>query len=232
MSAPPRARNLGKTVGNAIKLFRLWHSKEAQTVEDLEYPLEDIDVYRYGYLDCITYFSDKWEDDGDCYDYVHECDSKPSVFMQEGGPVACFYVNDGRSVHGPFSLEEMLDNNRESDELCAELEEMEPGDELQVGGGADAEFMIVCTPGEQGDPEELLATRVASSATAAFPILAGVKELILVDDHGDKRCVRFRTLPKLLLCHDKKGLLIISGELGPIYIRGGKMHVTERGIHR
>lgn len=228
----PHARNLGKTVGNAIKLFRTWHAKEAQTVEELEYPLEDIEVFRAGYLDCITYFSDKWEDDGDCYDYVHECDSKPSVFTSEGADVPVFYVNDGRSVHGPFTLEEMVENNRDSDDLCGELEDMESGDDLRVGGGADAEFIISCYPGEPGDPEELLATRVARSATHAMPILAGVKELIVVDDRGDKRCIRFKTLPKLLLCHDKKGLLVLSGELGPIYIRGGKMHVTERGIHR
>lgn len=216
-----------KTVGAAAKLFKLWHQKLPTDVEDIDYPLEDISVFRAGYLDCITYFSDKWEDDGDCYDYVHECDSRPSVFMEEGGAGLCYFVMRGDSSHGPFTLDEMLENNAEQEQVCAALEAMQPGDDLSIG-----DYRIFCYPGLPGDPSELLATNVAHNATHAMPILAGVKELIVVEDSGQQRCIRFRTLPKLLLCHDKKGLLVLSGELGPIYIRGGKMHVTDRGIHR
>lgn len=213
-----------RTVGTAAKLFKTWHAKEAQTIEELEYPLEDIPVFRAGYLDCITYFSDKWEDDGDCYDYVHECDSKPSVFMADVTPFY-FVTQGGSKMHGPFTLDQMMDNNIEHEEVCVAIERMSLGEELDVGN-----YRVHC--GLPGDPTELLATKVARDATHAMPILAGVKELIMFEDDGHQRIIRFKTLPKLLLCHDKKGLLCLSGELGPIYIRGGKMHVTERGIHR
>lgn len=217
-----------RTVSSAAKLFELWHSKEPDAVEELDYPLEDIPVFRAGYLDCITYFSDKWEADGDCYDYVHDCDSKPSVFMEEGGNVPCFFVTQGGSdAHGPFTLDQMLENNVEQYEVCQAIEGMQLGESLEID-----RYTVHCYPGIPGDPSELMATKVASDATHAMPILAGVKELIVIEDTGHQRCIRFKTLPKLLLCHDKKGLLCLSGELGPIYIRGGKMHVTERGIHR
>jgi hypothetical protein len=165
-------KNLGLAVGRAADLYRLWHQKEAEEdIEVLDLPLEAIEVFHAGRADSILYVSDKWEDDGNVYDYSHEFDSGPSVYMEDG-------------------------------------------------------------EGDQGDVEELLQTAVSARAKAPFPVLAGVKELILVDDDGNKRVLRFKVTPMLLMTLDKRGLLILSKELGPIYIRGGKMHVTERGIHR
>lgn len=166
-------RNLGVAdeLDEACRAFRLWHQKEPSEVFDTDYPLEEYDVFLAGTADEILYVSDKWEDDGRMYDYIHDFDSAPSVFTTEGY-------------------------------------------------------------GDEEDPAELLRVpKVAKDAEASLPILAAVKRITIVRDDGSKHQIRFREPPMLCCSLDKKCLVILTEDVGPIYIRGGRMHVTARGIH-
>lgn len=161
-------KRLQKTLDSAARVYRMWHKKHAEEVIEAEYPLDEVDVFYAGIGDSILYSSDKWEEDGDFWDYIHEFDSGPSVFLAEG-------------------------------------------DDAPV------------------DPRNLM--RNDLDGELALPVLAFVKELIFVRDDGSKRSLRFRSPPIMSCSEDKKALVILTDNIGPIYVRGGKMHITERGIH-
>ncbi len=86
--------------------------------------------------------------------------------------------------------------------------------------------------GEEGNPADLMdVDEVSRNAEASLPILAAVKSLLVRREDGSKRDIRFRSPPMLLSTLDKKGLVILTEDVGPIYVRGGRMIVTARGIH-
>lgn len=148
--------------GKAERTYVMWHQKNPTKVHKVDVPLPKL-VACVGAADCITYVSDKWEEDGDVHDYVHEFDSSPSVYMVD---------DDG-----------------------------------------DVELVV---EGEH-----------------ALPILGVVRELIFLPTGAEKKHVlRFRTLPIMCCTTDKKTVVIFAEKTGPIFIHGGKMHITERGIHR
>ena len=68
--------------------YRTWHQKEPDKVYEaaVAFPTRMVQV---GEAETIEYHSDKWEEDGNIYPYVHDFDSKPAVYMDpdlvEGG---------------------------------------------------------------------------------------------------------------------------------------------------
>lgn len=82
-------------------------------------------------------------------------------------------------------------------------------------------------PGRVHDTAKLLKTESVHD-TMEFPILAEVQELS-VDVPGEGvRTLQFRKPPLMLCTKDKRGVVVLHKR--PIVIRGGRMHVTERGI--
>ncbi len=143
--------------------YVMWHQKEPQESFRVDVNFPKI-VRVLGVADCITYASDKWEDDGDFHDYVHEFDSGPLIYSKEG----------------------------QGDEFAIDVE---------------------------GDRE--------------LPLLAYVKELIMLPvGGGAKKYLRFRSPPALCCTSDRKMLIIFTKKYGSLIVDGGKMHITERGIHR
>lgn len=71
----------------AASTYRMWHQKHPDRVDATDYHFPDR-ICPVGFADAIVYESDKWEADGDFYDYHHEFDSDPEVFME--GDVAPF----------------------------------------------------------------------------------------------------------------------------------------------
>jgi len=61
-----------------------------------------------------------------------------------------------------------------------------------------------------------------------FPILAEVCELSMDVDGEGIRTLSFKKPPLMLCTRDKKAIVILHRK--PIIVRGGRMHVTERGI--
>ncbi len=62
-----------------------------------------------------------------------------------------------------------------------------------------------------------------------LPILAGVLEITINDGVRDQK-TKFESHKPLMCCSDDRKTLIIFAKSGPIFIRGGSMVVTERGI--
>lgn len=155
--------------------WRMWHQKEPREHHEVFYNFPT-HVFRVGTAETITYRSDKWEDDGKFFDYVHEFDSHPEVFM--------------------------LEDKRQN---------------------PHAKSVSV---------QKLLGTRDLKGELA-LPILAHTKELIISPDDAEvDHCIRFSDGPLLCCTTDHLTLVIFSDKKGPIFIRGGKMKVTERGIVR
>ena len=69
--------------GRAAKVYTLWHQKPVREVikSAFDWPAQ---VYRVGDARHVLYSSDKWEKDGEEYDYSHDFDSHPDVYMVEG----------------------------------------------------------------------------------------------------------------------------------------------------
>jgi hypothetical protein len=164
--------------------FRLWHQKDPRELFEIDYDFPE-HVYCVGRADAILYASDKWERDGDFFDYIHDFSSLPYVYACDGA----FNL----PAHGRKSVKQLL---RATD--------------------LDGEF--------------------------ALPILAGVRQLVVcpLDEEGPrnargnpsarKQYLDFEDPPLLCCSPDLKTLVIFSEERGPIFIRGGQMVVTERGI--
>ncbi len=74
-------------VQRAAATYRMWHQKHPDAVDEQDYHFPER-ISPIGFADAIIYKSDKWEDDGDFYEYHHEFDSHPEVFME--GDVAPF----------------------------------------------------------------------------------------------------------------------------------------------
>ncbi len=74
----------------------------------------------------------------------------------------------------------------------------------------------------------LVCAKTKSSAPE-MALLGTVDELTYKDNTGEIVSISGIRGAKLLGCPDNKGLLILS-KRGPIFIRGGKMRVTARGI--
>lgn len=161
--------------------FRLWHQKNPRQIFEIDYDFPEY-VDCIGRADAILYASDKWERDGDFFDYIHDFSSLPFVYACEG-------AFDLPPYGRPKSVKQLL---RATD--------------------LDEEF--------------------------ALPILAGVRQLVVcpVNEEGprsnpaQKQYIDFRDPPMLCCSPDLKTLVIFSEERGPIFVRGGQMVVTERGI--
>ncbi len=155
-------------LSKAEQVWTMWHQKdEPRQLVEAEWDFPDF-VFHAGQADTIVYSSDKWEDDGDFHDYVHDFDSRPSVYA---------YAGDGneRSVARLLGVRDL-------------------------------------------------------SGDMPLTVLAIVKEFIYTPLGHPRQCVRFADPPLLCTTNDKKTLVILSEERGAIFVRGGTMHVTERGI--
>lgn len=169
-------RNPGSSsLSKAEASWRMWHQKEPRELHEVSYQFPS-HVFCVGTAETIVYASDKWEKDGKFFDYVHEFDSRPEVFMVDGqrrNPAA-----------PPSSVKKLL-------------------------GTRDLEGEL------------------------ALPILGHVKEIIISPpDDAPDHCIRFRDNPIMCCTADHKTVIVFSETKGPIFIRGGKMVVTERGIVR
>lgn len=163
------------TLSKAEASWRMWHQKEPRDLHEVVYNFPER-VFCVGTAETIIYESDKWEKDGRFFDYVHEFDSKPEVYMTEG-----------------------------------------------VRQNPDVPSASV---------KRLLGTRDLEGELA-LPILGHVKEIIISPSSDDPdHCIRFRDNPIMCCTADHKTVVIFSEKKGPIFIRGGRMVVTERGIVR
>lgn len=172
---------MSRHLSKAEDHFRLWHQKEPRQIFEVDYDFPDY-VHCVGRAEDILYASDKWEEDGNFFDYIHDFDSLPFVYACEG--------SFDLPVKGqPKSVKKLLQ-----------------------APSLDGEFSL--------------------------PILAQVRELVIcpVAAKGprtnpmNRRMLAFDQLPLLCCSPDLKTLIIFSEERGPIFIRGGEMVVTERGI--
>lgn len=163
------------TLPKAEASWRMWHQKEPRELFETSYDFPE-HVFCVGTAETVIYASDKWEKDGKFFDYVHEFDSRPEVFMADGQR-----RNPGAA---PTSVKRLL-------------------------GTRDLEGEL------------------------ALPILAKVKTLIISPpDDAPDHYINFRDEPVMCCTADHKTVVIFSESKGPIFIRGGKMVVTERGIVR
>lgn len=78
--------------------------------------------------------------------------------------------------------------------------------------------------------EKLMGVRGLNDTQSAWPILAEVCELsVRLDDTDKIKTFRFKKPPLMLTSADKKTLCILYKK-EPLFIRGGRMVVTARGI--
>lgn len=85
--------------------------------------------------------------------------------------------------------------------------------------------------GEDVSTKHLLGVRNLRGELA-LPVLAFVTSLTYARDNKPHKTLNFKDPPTLVCTADRKTLVIFSKEKGPIFISGGKMVVTERGIER
>lgn len=78
-----RRKVASDSVGAAIERYKMWHQKEPDRVDEHSYQFPE-QVRCMGRAVEILYESDKWEDDGEMYDYVHRFDSRPFLYGVEG----------------------------------------------------------------------------------------------------------------------------------------------------
>lgn len=74
---------LAYTVDLAEQLYRMWHDKEPNKAleEPVDFPKE---VFEVGLATHILYESDKWEQDGKFYRYIHKFTSLPTLYAENG----------------------------------------------------------------------------------------------------------------------------------------------------
>lgn len=158
------------TQSKAEQVWRTWHQKNPRELHEVEYDFPE-EVFSIGLAETIIYASDKWEDDGDFYDYVHEHETGAEVFTTDG-------------------------------------------------------------TGRRASVKSLLGTRQdLKTGELSLPMLGMVKELIVMPHDADaKHSLKFKEKPILSCSLDRKTLIIFSESKGPIFVRGGRMVVTERGI--
>ncbi len=77
--------------------------------------------------------------------------------------------------------------------------------------------------------DSILKVKNVNSTQSSWAILAEVCELSLRLLDGGVKTFRFKKPPLMLSTADRKGLCILYRK-EPIFIRGGRMRVTERGI--
>jgi hypothetical protein len=63
--------------------FRLWHQKDPREIFEVDYDFPDY-VHCIGRAEDILYASDKWETDGNFFDYIHDFSTLPFVYACEG----------------------------------------------------------------------------------------------------------------------------------------------------
>lgn len=152
--------------------FKAWHDKHpTETVEE-QYTFPDY-VYRCGRIVEMIYESDKWEEDGDMYPYIHEFESKPPVFCLEESEVF-------EPADAPRSVRDLL-----------------------------------CVRDLDGD--------------VPLTMLAFVSEVTLEFSGGEKQRFHFKNTPVMAGTLDNRTLVVFHDK-GPIFISGGAMRITPRGI--
>jgi len=95
----------------AEKQYRMWHQKHPHEVNEktIQFPVE---VYCLGTACDILYASDKWEDDGNFYDYSHHFDTHPLVYCEkaDGKPKSVAKLLGVRDVeHGCLAMPELAE---------------------------------------------------------------------------------------------------------------------------
>ncbi len=150
---------------DAKAAHRMWHQKDVKDRLLVEYPFPD-EVYGVGKVRSLVYVSDKWERDGKMIDYMHDTDSRPTL-----------YAGDGE-------------------------------------GGAKR-------------VASLLGTRDANDPIA-FVHLAYLKWIEYDDNEGTQEHVFSRPVP--LVCTRDKRTIVAIHRSRSLFINGGKMVVTSRGI--
>lgn len=71
---------------------------------------------------------------------------------------------------------------------------------------------------------------VDDDAQLATPILARVAQFSFRTPEGHPHVLRFDFPPLMLCSPDKLALIILSDQMGPVVVKGGRMEVTRRGI--
>lgn len=66
-------------VNMATSLFKMWSNKDPVGAHVVPYEFPD-NLVQIGTAETILYASDKWEVDGDSYNYIHEFESHPPVY--------------------------------------------------------------------------------------------------------------------------------------------------------
>lgn len=69
----------------ASKLYEMWHKKKPDGAHALSYTFPE-SVGCIGIARSILYHSDKWEEDGNGYDYEHDFESGPKVYAPSDSP--------------------------------------------------------------------------------------------------------------------------------------------------
>lgn len=80
-----------KRAAKAAKLYQMWHQKYPKGVLHQSFKWQDESAF-LGHASDIVYYSDKWENDGDGFEYCHTFDSHPSIYTPVGRAEAdaCF----------------------------------------------------------------------------------------------------------------------------------------------
>lgn len=155
-----------RVASKAVKTYETWHQKEAKKLQPITYDFPE-SVFCVGRAVHILYYSDKWEKDGDGYEYSHDFDTKPFVYTVEGQGTR----KGVKSLLGVKSLNTQI----------------------------------------------------------AMPILAVTKEMTIVTTGGKEKRIQLAGAP-FLCCSNNRKTLVIFVDDDPIFINGGKMIVTARGI--
>lgn len=66
-------------VDTASNLFKMWSNKDPVGAHVVPYEFPE-QLHQIGTAKTIIYASDKWEQDGDTYNYIHEFESHPPVY--------------------------------------------------------------------------------------------------------------------------------------------------------
>lgn len=85
--------------------------------------------------------------------------------------------------------------------------------------------------GKERPLAQLVGEPVSKAKALQLVLLAVVEELVVVREGKTNLTLRYKDdPPPLCSTRDKKGLVIITKDRGPIFVRGGQMTVTSRGI--
>lgn len=156
----------------ALENFKAWHDKDASKVHEQDYDFPSF-VYSCARVVEMIYESDKWEDDGDMYPYIHDFESRPWLYAPED-----FEVLDPSNTHRSVRA-------------------------------------LLCVSNLDGP--------------VPLTLLAVVNEITVEFSGGERQRYYFKNPPILAGTTDNQTLVMFHDD-GPLFINGGKMRITPRGI--